>query len=163
MRVLTHDLHQIIHDFIAALALQFLKTSLTCRSAKRPTRKCGIYFRKCWITAFIKKVINEAYWITLQFVCPHQHQLYWSRTINDQVEWWGYEGGVIWVWIFYLGQCVLGEWVVGGGGLYGYFREQGLLVGVQEGLDPRPSSNNPRFYRCPRPPVSQNIINLPVS
>ncbi len=36
---------------------------------------------------------------------------------------------------FYMGQCVLGEWVVGGGVLYGYFREQGLLVGVQEGLE----------------------------
>ncbi len=31
-----------------------------------------------------------------------------------------------------MGQCVLREWVVGGGGLYGYFRKQGLTVGVQE-------------------------------
>ncbi len=37
--------------------------------------------------------------------------------------------------IFYVGQCVLREWFVGGGGLYGYFGEQGLPVGVQEYLD----------------------------
>ncbi len=36
---------------------------------------------------------------------------------------------------FYMGRCVLGEWVVGGGGLYGNSREQGLLVGVQECLE----------------------------
>ncbi len=34
--------------------------------------------------------------------------------------------------VFYLGQR---EWVVEGGGLYGYFREQGLQVGVQECLE----------------------------
>ncbi len=31
-----------------------------------------------------------------------------------------------------MGQCVRRELVVGGGGLYGYFREQELPVGVQE-------------------------------
>ncbi len=35
----------------------------------------------------------------------------------------------------YVGQCVLREFVVGGGGLYGYFGEQGLPVGVQECLE----------------------------
>ncbi len=33
-----------------------------------------------------------------------------------------------------MGQCVQRECVVGGGELYGYFREQGLPVGVQECL-----------------------------
>ncbi len=37
--------------------------------------------------------------------------------------------------IIYVGQCVLREWVVGGGGLDGYFGEQGLPVGVQECLE----------------------------
>ncbi len=40
---------------------------------------------------------------------------------------------------FYVGRCVLREWVVRGGGLNGYFVEQGLLVGVQECLE--------RFHR----------------
>ncbi len=40
---------------------------------------------------------------------------------------------------FYVGRCVQGEWVVGGGGLNGHFREQGLLVGIQECLE--------RFHR----------------
>ncbi len=31
---------------------------------------------------------------------------------------------------FYVGQCVLREWAVEEGGLYGYFGEQGLSVGV---------------------------------
>ncbi len=39
------------------------------------------------------------------------------------------------VMIFYVGQRVLREWVVGGGGLYGYFGEQELPVGVQECLE----------------------------
>ncbi len=34
-----------------------------------------------------------------------------------------------------VGRCVLREWVVGGGGLDGYFREQGLPVGIQECLE----------------------------
>ncbi len=34
-----------------------------------------------------------------------------------------------------MGQCVQRECVVWGGGFYRYFREQGLLVGVQECLD----------------------------
>ncbi len=34
-----------------------------------------------------------------------------------------------------MGQCVLREWVVGGGWLDGYFGEQGLPVGVQEYLE----------------------------
>ncbi len=36
---------------------------------------------------------------------------------------------------FYVGQFMLGEWVVGGGGLYRSFGEQGPPVGVQECLD----------------------------
>ncbi len=38
-----------------------------------------------------------------------------------------------------MGQSVLREWVVGGGGLDGYFGEQGLPVGTQECLE--------RFHR----------------
>ncbi len=34
-----------------------------------------------------------------------------------------------------MGQCMLREWVVRGGGLDGYFGEQGLPVGVQEYLE----------------------------
>ncbi len=34
-----------------------------------------------------------------------------------------------------MGRCVLREWVVGGGGLDGYFGEQGLAVGIQECLE----------------------------
>ncbi len=33
---------------------------------------------------------------------------------------------------FYVGRCVLRECVVRGGGLDGYFGEQGLSVGIQE-------------------------------
>ncbi len=40
---------------------------------------------------------------------------------------------------FYVGRCVLREWVVKGGGLDGYFGEQGLPVGIQECLE--------RFHR----------------
>ncbi len=36
---------------------------------------------------------------------------------------------------FYVGRCVLREWVVKGGGLDGYFGEQGLPVGIQECLE----------------------------
>ncbi len=36
---------------------------------------------------------------------------------------------------FYVDQCVQRECVVGEGGLYGYFREQGLSMGVQECLE----------------------------
>ncbi len=35
-------------------------------------------------------------------------------------------GRVIWVWVFYIGRCVLRKWVVRGGGLDGYYGEQGL-------------------------------------
>ncbi len=35
---------------------------------------------------------------------------------------------------FCVGRCVLKEWVVRGGGLDGYFGEQGLPVGIQECL-----------------------------
>ncbi len=35
---------------------------------------------------------------------------------------------------FYAGLYVLREWVVGGGGLDGYFGKQGLPVGIQECL-----------------------------
>ncbi len=38
-----------------------------------------------------------------------------------------------------MGPCVLREWVVGGGGLDGYFGEHGLPVGIQECLE--------RFHR----------------
>ncbi len=40
---------------------------------------------------------------------------------------------------FFVGRCVLREWVVRGGGLDGCFGEQGLLVGIQEYLE--------RFHR----------------
>ncbi len=35
----------------------------------------------------------------------------------------------------YVGQCVLWEWVMGRGGLHGYFREQGQPVSIQECLE----------------------------
>ncbi len=57
-----------------------------------------------------------------------------NTTINDQ--------GVVWVYGkghsgvgFCVGRCVLREWVVGGGGLDGYFGEQGLPPGIQECLE----------------------------
>ncbi len=34
-----------------------------------------------------------------------------------------------------MGRCVLGEWAVRGGGLSGYFGEQGLPVGIHECLE----------------------------
>ncbi len=34
-----------------------------------------------------------------------------------------------------MGQCMLREWVVGGVGLYGYFRGEEVLAGVQEFLE----------------------------
>ncbi len=40
---------------------------------------------------------------------------------------------------FFVGRCVLREWVVGGGRLDGYFGEQGLPAGIQECLE--------RFHR----------------
>ncbi len=40
---------------------------------------------------------------------------------------------------FYVGRCVLREWVVGGGALDGYFGEQGLPMGIQVCLE--------RFHR----------------
>ncbi len=36
---------------------------------------------------------------------------------------------------FCVGRCVLREWLVRGGGLNGYFGEQGLPVGIQECLE----------------------------
>ncbi len=51
--------------------------------------------------------------------------------LNDCVGWRGYMGRVIWVQVFYVGRCVLREWVVRGGGLDGYFGEQELLVGLE--------------------------------
>ncbi len=51
----------------------------------------------------------------------------------------GLMGRVIWVWFFYVGRCVLREWVVRGGGLDGHFGEQGLPVCIQECLE--------RFHR----------------
>ncbi len=62
-----------------------------------------------------------------------------KTTTDDQVGWRGYMGRVIWVWVFYVGRCVLREWVVGGGELDGYFGEQGLPLGIQEFLE--------RFHR----------------
>ncbi len=49
-------------------------------------------------------------------------------------------GGGMWEWsfgcaIFYVGQCVLREWVVGGSGLDGYFGERGQPLGIQEYLE----------------------------
>ncbi len=38
-----------------------------------------------------------------------------------------------------MGQCVLKEWIVGGGGLDVYFGEQGLSAGIQKCLE--------RFHR----------------
>ncbi len=55
------------------------------------------------------------------------------------MERWGYMGRAIWVLVFYVGQCVLRAWVVGGGGLDGYFGEQELPVGILECLE--------RFHR----------------
>ncbi len=40
---------------------------------------------------------------------------------------------------FYVGRCVLREWVVEGGGLDGYLGEHGLPVGIQDCLE--------RFHR----------------
>ncbi len=37
-----------------------------------------------------------------------------------------YRKGYLGVSFFYVGQCVLREWVVGGGWLDGYFGEQGV-------------------------------------
>ncbi len=37
--------------------------------------------------------------------------------------------------IFYVGRCVLREWVVRVGELDGYFGEQGLPVGIHECLE----------------------------
>ncbi len=47
-----------------------------------------------------------------------------KTTINNQVEWWRVDGKG------HLGvsRCVLREWVVRGGGLDGYFGDQGLPV-----------------------------------
>ncbi len=40
------------------------------------------------------------------------------------------------IWLnFYEGQCILREWVVGRGRLYGHFGEQGMPVGFKECLD----------------------------
>ncbi len=36
---------------------------------------------------------------------------------------------------FCVGGCVLRQWVVGEGGLEGYFGEQGLPVGIREYLE----------------------------
>ncbi len=39
------------------------------------------------------------------------------------------------MWVFYVGRCVLREWVVRGGELDGCFGEQGLTVGIYECLE----------------------------
>ncbi len=46
-----------------------------------------------------------------------------------------YGKGHLGVSFFYIGRCVLREWGVEGGGLDGYFGEQGLLVGIHECLE----------------------------
>ncbi len=48
-----------------------------------------------------------------------------------------------------MSQCAQMEWVMGGGGLYGYFREQRLPVGVQEcpeGFHRRCVDNFSRYF-----------------
>ncbi len=55
-----------------------------------------------------------------------------KTTLNDQVGWWGIWEGSFGNEFFYVGRCVLREWVVVGGLLDGYFGEQGLSVGIQE-------------------------------
>ncbi len=45
-----------------------------------------------------------------------------------------YGTGHLGVSFFYVGRCVLREWVVGGGGLDEYLGEQGLPVDIQECL-----------------------------
>ncbi len=61
-----------------------------------------------------------------------------KTTKNDQGVVWVYGKGHLGV-SFCVGRCVLREWVVVGGGLDGYFGEQGLRVGIQECLE--------RFHR----------------
>ncbi len=46
-----------------------------------------------------------------------------------------YRKGHLGVSFFKLGQCVQKEQVLGGDGLYGYFREQELPAGAQEHLE----------------------------
>ncbi len=50
----------------------------------------------------------------------------------------------------YVGLCVLREWVVKGGGLDGYFGEQGLPVGIQGCLE--------RFHRGRVDCLSQQCV-----
>ncbi len=57
---------------------------------------------------------------------------YYNRPIGEV----GYVGRAIKVGVFYVGQCVLRERVVGGSGSYGYFREQGL-PGLSLRISPR--------------------------
>ncbi len=47
---------------------------------------------------------------------------------------WVYGKGLQGV-IFCVGRCVVRVWVVGGGGLDGYFGEQGLPAGIQDVLE----------------------------
>ncbi len=61
-----------------------------------------------------------------------------KTTINDQGVVWVYGKGH-WGVSFCVVRCVLREWVVGGGGLDGYFGEQGLPAAIQECLE--------RFHR----------------
>ncbi len=61
-----------------------------------------------------------------------------KTSVNDQGEVWVYGKGYLGA-SFCVGRYVLREWVVGGGGLDGYFGEQRLPVGIQECLE--------RFHR----------------
>ncbi len=49
-----------------------------------------------------------------------------------------------------MGRCVLSEWIMRGGGFDGYFREQGLPVGIQECLE--------RFHRGCIDYLSQQFV-----
>ncbi len=70
-----------------------------------------------------------------------------KTTINDQEVVWVYGKGRKGV-NFCVCRCVLRECVVGGGGLDGYFGEQGLPAGIHEGLE--------RFHRRCVDYLSQN-------
>ncbi len=56
-----------------------------------------------------------------------------NTTTHDQGVVWVYGKGH-WGVSFCVGRCVLREWVVGGGGLDGYFGGQGLSAGTKSAL-----------------------------
>ncbi len=57
--------------------------------------------------------------------------------LNLMTRWggWGIWEGSLGCNFFYVGRCVLREWVVRGGGLGGYFGEQAMPVDIQEYLE----------------------------